>query len=332
MVNDPPPRDGAVIDDPNVDDYGDWLLSSDPRTYAPNPEEPLPDCDLFRGLLEKYWSPSKPPSASTSKKRMLQALKKERKKRERMVANAFRDFYAKSVPEDGLANDDPPRRNPTDESSQADDADERPGIPTPETIDPRAASSDSAAGPSRNEAPPAAIEASSRRATPQDSGDPPPRVPTPATAEDQSASGLRRAIDNLQNAEDLSPPASPPSTPLNPRRTVNDPRASNISTPLTDRLLQELKDRMDGKTSPQKKRINSFMSKLIRDNQSRPSRPSSRTPAEELPINYQAFENYAAARGGAVVSRAARHANDPSFNLESAAGQARRRGDEEYRR
>ena len=242
-------------------------------------------------------------------------MKKEKKNRKKMVGDALAAYRV--AQEDDASSRNPPRRNSSD--------DERPGIPTPETIDQRAASSDSVAGASRNEAPPAAIETSSRRSTPQDSDNPPPRVPTPATAEDQSAAGLRRAIDNLQNAGDLSPAASPPSTPLNPRRTVNDPRASNISTPQTDKLLQELKDRMDGKTSPQKKRINSFMSKLIRDNQSRPSRPSSRTPAEELPINYQAFENYAATRGGAVVSRAARHANDPSFNLESAAGQARRR-------
>ncbi|EJK58349.1 hypothetical protein THAOC_21538, partial [Thalassiosira oceanica] len=248
MADDSPPPDDAVIN--AVESWGRFWLSSVPQAYGPDPRESLPDCDLFRDLLKKHWQPSAPPSGDIGKERMRKALLKERKNRKKMMRIVFSEYiYAKTAPGGENPRTDPPRRNPTDESSQADDADGRPGIPSPETIEPRAASSDSVAGPSRNEAPPAAIEASSRRATPQDSGDPPPRVPTPATAEDQSASGLRRAIDNLQNAENLSTPASPPSTPLNPRRTVNDPRASNISTPETDRLLQELKDRMDGKTS-----------------------------------------------------------------------------------
>ncbi|EJK47945.1 hypothetical protein THAOC_33300, partial [Thalassiosira oceanica] len=130
-----------------------------------------------------------------------------------------------------------------------DDADGRPGIPTPEAIGQRADSSDSAAGPRRNEAPPAAIEASSRRSTPQDSGyDPPPRVPTPATAEDHSASGLRRAIDNLQNAEELSSPV--PSTPLNPRRTGNDPRIDSLLSPETMDLVEKMNKKFETKSTP----------------------------------------------------------------------------------
>ncbi|EJK58383.1 hypothetical protein THAOC_21496, partial [Thalassiosira oceanica] len=236
MADDSQPPDDAVSDERYLDDYGWWWLSSNPVDYSHDPTVPLPDCDLFRSALEKYWMPNC-----------------ARRGRRRLES----------------------KRKPADRSSPAKPLRRifhgRPGIPTPETIGQRAASSDSVAGPSPN-------EAASRRATPEDSGNPPPRVPTPATAEDQSAAGLRQAIDNLQNADELSTASSPPSTPLNPRQTGNDPRASNPFTPGTEHLLQELRNKMDAKTSPERKRINSFMIKLIRENESRPSRPRSKTP------------------------------------------------------
>ena len=79
-------------------DYGKWSLSSDPQAYSPNPSEPLPDGDVFRGLLEKYWKPGKPPSRFNSKSKMRAALRKEMKRRQRMVEKAFRDYRA--LPQD----------------------------------------------------------------------------------------------------------------------------------------------------------------------------------------------------------------------------------------
>ena len=342
MADESPPTNDTVIAAVSFDDFGEYELSSQPQSYA---QDPLPDCHIFRSLLEKHWKPKKKPSANTSKKRMRKEFYKEMKRRKSMVTRALDEYtHAKGAPGEG---DDassryenprinPPRRNSSDDSPQADDAEERRGIPTPETVERRSASSDSVARPSPNEEPPSAesvarpsrneeppdADDTSRRSTPQDSGDPPPRIPTPATVEDHNAGGLRRAIDNLQNAEESSSPASPPSTPLNPRQTGNDPRASNPFSPETENLLQELKNKMDGKTSPEKKRINSFMIRLIRENESRPSRTTSKTPAEELPINYHAFEirrpSIRAGTGETNRSRAAR-------DLDSAAGRARRR-------
>ncbi|EJK47944.1 hypothetical protein THAOC_33299, partial [Thalassiosira oceanica] len=91
----PPPAD--------ADDYGEYWLSSNPKAYAPHPEEPFPDCDVFRGLLEKYWKPSKPPSgARIGKKAMHKMFNKELKKRKRMVARVFHEYiYAKTAPGEG---------------------------------------------------------------------------------------------------------------------------------------------------------------------------------------------------------------------------------------
>ncbi|EJK46515.1 hypothetical protein THAOC_34810, partial [Thalassiosira oceanica] len=80
-------------------DYGKWWLSSDPRAYSPNPSEPLPDGDVFKGLLEKYWKPNKPPSGRVGKSVMRAALNKEKKRRQRMMAKAFHD-YRRALPQD----------------------------------------------------------------------------------------------------------------------------------------------------------------------------------------------------------------------------------------